>query len=199
MSWIALDGSLWRRDQETTRRGQDSTRAEGDEQQQEGNQAEKDEDHLGEDDMQLEEAKADDEDVEIKEERRNVGWFEPGWLGMQNREVIKPESKKRPRALEAQTSDLTVIARSESESVLATRRNRTKRREGIICKHWERGRCSYSDCRYSHANAGAVRRERSPCKHWARGRCKYSDCKFSHANAGGWANNVRSRSRRRHR
>ena len=85
MGWIALDGSPWRRDQEMTRRGQDSTRAEGDEQQQEGNQAEKDEDHLGEDDMQLEEAKADDEGVEIQEERSNVGWFQPGWLGIENR------------------------------------------------------------------------------------------------------------------
>ena len=180
-------------------RGQDTTRAEGDQQQQDGDQAAPDEDNLGEDEVQIQEAKADDEAVRIKEERSNVGWLQPGWLRIENREVIKPASKKRPRALEAQTSEIMVIASSESESVLATRRNRTSRREGILCKHWERGRCRYSDCRFSHANAGAVRRERSPCKHWERGRCRYSDCKFSHANAGGWANKVRSRSRRRHR
>ena len=179
-----------------TRRGQDSTRAEVDEQR---NQAGEDEDKPGEDEMQLEEAKADDEGVEIQKERSNVGWFQPGWLGIGNREVIKPVSKKMPRALAAQSSENMVIASSESESVQATRRNRTSRREGIPCKHWARGRCRYSDRRFSHANAGACRRERSPCHLWGRGRCKYSDCKFSHANAGGWANKVRSRSRRRHR
>jgi hypothetical protein len=182
-----------------TMRGQDSTRAEGDQQQQDGDQAAPDEDNLGEDEVQIQEAKADDEAVRIQEERSNVGWFQPGWLGMENSVVIKPESKKRPRALDPQTSEVMVIPSSESESVLATRRNRRSSREQTPCRHWERGRCRYSDCRFSHAKTGAGRRERSPCKHWERGRCKYTDCKFSHANAGGWANKVRSRSRRRHR
>ena len=178
-----------------TRRGQDLTRAEVDQQQ---NQAEKEEVKLGEDEVHIEEAKADDGGAQIQEERSNVGWFQPGWLGTRNREVIKPVAKRMPRAQAAQSSENLVVS-SESESVQDTSPSRTSRREGIPCKHWERGRCRYSDCRFSHANAGSFRRERSPCKHWERGRCKYSDCKFSHANAGGWANSVRSRSRRRHR
>ena len=195
MSWIALDGSLWRRDQEMISRGQDLTRAEVDQQQ---NQAEKEEDEPGEDEMQIEEAKADDEGVEVQEERSNLGWLQPGWLGGGNREVLKPMTKKMPRARATQSSENLVVS-SESESVQDAITSRTSRREGIPCRLWQRGRCGYPDCRYSHANSGALRRERSPCRHWERGRCMFSDCKFSHANAGGYANSVRSRSRRRHR
>ena len=89
--------------------------------------------------------------------------------GVQKRRVFKPGAKRMPRSKPSQGS--IVVPISESESVPATRGQSPGSRELNACKHWERYRCLYKNCKYSHAKPG------------------------------GWARDVRarSRSRRRHR
>ena len=123
---------------------------EGDELEKEGSKGDENEQLLGGQCLERQEANTDSE-------------------GVQKRRVFKPEAKLMPRSKLSQGS--IVVPSSESESVPATRGQSPGSRELIACRHWERYRCMYKNCKYSHAKPG------------------------------GWARDVRprSRSRRRHR
>ena len=194
MTCVALAGSLWCSDEDTTDRGQDLTNVQAGQQE---NCAEKGE--PGDDDMQNAEGKADDQGVDSREQRSSVGWLKPGWLG------IKPATKRMPRGRLAQCGEDQVVI-SDSESVQPADSSGTSGTSGggsIPCSYWTRGKCMFPNCRYLHDGPGGFALSIFSCRHWERGRCRHNPCKYSHANPGGYddrgRSSGRSRSRRRRR